>query len=239
MNMNFDKELITKYLVMFKVSAIILGITLVAGIALLAITIPQIGNYFHNSKKLKETKASIEQKQAELTRIKDDIAREEAEKLPDNEMKVFYRDIRNTDGLTADILAGEVQEINELLRYYGIKVYRINYTYDSENDVFYKGKKEKYSSCKMDLELFANYMKFQGFLKDLYKHEHFLDISFIEVKPYKKDKSVLNIKLTLNLYAEKDGSSSPRMNDNSNMNTEGSSENTDMPPSDSEVTIEF
>ena len=41
-------------------------------------------------------------------------------------------------------------------------------------------------------------------MKDLYKHEHFLDIQSIEVNPYKKDKTILHIKMDLNLYAEKD-----------------------------------
>lgn len=235
MNINFDKELVMKYLMMFKISAIILCVTLVAGILLLAITVPKLGSYLQNSKKLKETKASIIQKEAQLAKIKDDIAREEAEKLPDNEMKVFYRDIRNSGSLTSDMLAGEVQEINELIKYYGMKIYRVNYAYDDENDTFYKGKKEKYSTCKMDLELFSNYMKFQGFLKDLYKHEHFLDISSIEIKPYKKDKSVLDVKLTLNLYVEKDGESSS-LSDNITIEDDS---NVSESSSNNEVTIEF
>ena len=228
MNINFDKDLVMKYLLMFKISAIILCVTLVVAVLLLVFTIPQIGNFFRNSKNLKDAKASILQKEAELAKIKDDIAKEEAEKLPDNEMKVFYRDIRNSGSLTSDMLAGEVQEINELIKYYGIKIYKVNYTYDNEDDAFYKGKKDKYSTCKVDLELFSNYMKFQGFLKDLYKHEHFLDISTIEVKPYKKDKSVLNVKMTLSLYVEKEGSSSTESNSNVSETSGGN-----------EMTIEF
>ena len=54
------------------------------------------------------------------------------------------------------------------------------------------------------MELFATYMKFQSFLKDLYKHEHFVNMQTIEIMPYKKDKSILNIKMKLSLYAEKD-----------------------------------
>ena len=213
--MGIDKEAIVKYLQMFKVSVIILAVTLVVAIVLLIIAVPKITDYVQNNKKLKEMQASVGQKQAELAKIKDDIAREEAEKLPDNEMKTFYKDIKNTGSITSDILAGEVQEINDLIKYYGIKIYKINYTYDPEDDTFYKGKKEKYSVCKMDLDLFSNYMKFQGFMKDLYKHEHFLDIRSVEVVPYKKDKSILNIKLSLSLYAEKDGTAAPSQSQNS------------------------
>ena len=190
-------------------------------ILLLTLTVPRIATYSQNSKKFKEVQTSIGQKQAELAKLKDDIAREEAEKLPDNEMKVFYRDIKNTGSITSDILAGEVQEINDLIKYYGIKIYKVNYTYDPEEDTFFKGKSDKYSVCKMDLELFSNYMKFQGFMKDLYKHEHFLDIQSVDVVPYKKDKSILNIKLTLSLYAEKDGAApAPEIPQNSDDGSE-------------------
>lgn len=235
MSINFDKDLVLKYLLMFKISAIILCVTIVVAILLLTFAIPQIGNYFRNAKNLKEAQASILQKEAELAKIKEDIAREAAEKLPDNEMKVFYRDIKSNGSLTSDMLAGEVQEINELIKYYGIKIYKVNYTYDNADDAFYRGKKSKYSTCKMDLELFSNYMKFQGFLKDLYKHEHFLDIRSIEIKPYKKDKSVLNIKMTLSLYVEKDDSSSP-LSDNFQTESDSALPETS---GDSEMTIEF
>jgi len=202
-----DKELVKKYLVMFKVSLTIVGVTLVIAIILLSIAVPKMLGSFQNMKKLQESNASIVQKRTEIQRLKDSIAQEKAAKLPDDEMKVFYKDIKASGSLSADILAGEVQEINDLIKYYGMKVYKVNYTYDDENDTFYKGQKEKYSVCKVDLELFSNYMKFQGFLKDLYKHKHFLDIQSVEIKPYKKDKSILDVILVLSLYAEKGGAS--------------------------------
>lgn len=227
---SIDKELIKKYLGMFWMSLAILGGALFITLILLVVTVREIGPYTQNSKKIKETKTSIEQKRADLQRIKDDIAKEEKEKLSEDEVKKFYRDISSSSGLTSDVLAGEIQEINDLIKYYGIKIYKVNYIYDDENDAFYKGKKEKYSVCKMDLELFSNYMKFQGFLNDLYKHEHFLNIQSIEIKPYKKDKSILNINMTISLYAEKEVNSAVN-----NANTAAPQSNT----SDMEVTVEF
>ncbi|MBO7671870.1 hypothetical protein J6S88_00520 [bacterium] len=200
-----DKELLKRYFSMFRVSIGIAAGALVLAIVLLMIAVPKMTGSFQNIKKLGEDKASLGQKRTEVQRLKDNIAQAEAARIPDNEMKVFYKNIKAAGGLSADILAGEVQEINDLIKYYGIKVYKVNYTYDDENDPFYKSEKDKYSVCRMDLELFSNYMKFQGFLKDLYKHEHFLDIQSVDIKPYKKDKSILDIVMVLNLYAEKTG----------------------------------
>ena len=40
----------------------------------------------------------------------------------------------------------------------------------------------------------------------MYKHEHFLEISKVEILPYEKNKRILLINLQLKLYAQKAGS---------------------------------
>ena len=52
--------------------------------------------------------------------------------------------------------------------------------------------------------MIANYADFAGFLRELYKHEHFLDITNIEIAPYQKNKRILLINLQFKLYAQKD-----------------------------------
>ena len=52
--------------------------------------------------------------------------------------------------------------------------------------------------------MIANYANFAGFLRELYKHEHFLDITNIEILPYQKNKRILLINLQFKLYAQKD-----------------------------------
>ena len=51
--------------------------------------------------------------------------------------------------------------------------------------------------------MIADYKHFQAFLRDLYKHEHFLEISNIEIVPYEKDKKILLIKSQIKLYSQK------------------------------------
>ena len=40
---------------------------------------------------------------------------------------VAVKNIKNVGNSTSDILAGETQEINDLIKYYGLKVYKVDY----------------------------------------------------------------------------------------------------------------
>lgn len=201
-----DTELIKKYLYMFKITLAIVVVAVLASIFLLSKIIPETISYFNNKTKLEETAKNLDLKKAEFASAKKARERQDALDAQGIKLKAFYRGISTAGNSTSDILAGEIQEINDLLKYYGIKIYKVNYNYDPADDTFYKEKKDLYSVCNVNMELFASYMKFQSFIKDLYKHEHFLDIKGIEINPYKKDKSILSIKMDLSLYAEKDPS---------------------------------
>lgn len=215
-----DTELIKKYLDMFKIAIAIVVVAILASVFLLVKIVPDTITFMGNKTKYAETENQLSAKRAELENAKRNKEKKDALAQDGIETKAFYRDIKSSGNSTADILAGEIQDINDLVKFYGIKMYKVNYNYDPAEDVFYKEKKDVYSVCNMNMELFASYMKLQSFLKDLYKHEHFLDIKSIEVSPYKKDKSILNIKMELSLYAEKDDSQGasrevPPSNDNS------------------------
>jgi hypothetical protein len=55
--------------------------------------------------------------------------------------------------------------------------------------------------------LIGTYTEFENFLRELFKHEHFLEISSIEIKPYQKNKRILLISMQVKLYAQRDPSS--------------------------------
>ena len=42
-----------------------------------------------------------------------------------------------------------------------------------------------------------------NFLKEMYKHEHFIDLLSVEIVPYKKNKKILLINFKVKLYAKK------------------------------------
>ena len=53
------------------------------------------------------------------------------------------------------------------------------------------------------MEMIGNYASYDNFLKEMYKHKHFLDIQSVEIVPYRKNKKVLLINFKVKLYAKK------------------------------------
>ena len=141
----------------------------------------------------------LSEKQKELEDLQLTIKKQED--LSDIEKQFFVPAEAGLD--TEGVIAGEFSEILDLIRSNTIKMRSINYTYDPSDDNFVKGAPQKFNVAQLDMEMIANYKTFENFLRDLYKHEHFLDIAKVEVTPYEKDKSVLLINFTIKLYAKK------------------------------------
>ena len=119
----------------------------------------------------------------------------------DREIKPFYKTIES--GLNTEaLIAGEFSEILQLIRANKIKVRSIKYDYNPTDDKFVQGNKSKYNVARLNMEMIANYKDYDNFLKELYKHEHFLDIQSVEIVPYRKNKKILLINFKLKLYAQ-------------------------------------
>lgn len=116
--------------------------------------------------------------------------------------KALFRPLES--GLdTETIISSEFNEILVLMTTNSIKTRSINFTPDPADDNFVKGNSSKYTVSKLDMEMIATYSNFKSFMKELYKHDHYLDIAKVEIVPYPKNKSILLINLQLKLYAEK------------------------------------
>ena len=153
------------------------------------------------SKEYKTSQTALADKQRELSEIKKRI--EEAKSKEGVQLiKAFYKPIDQGFDTEA-VIANEFGEILMLIRANSVKARAINYTYDPADDNFVKGAKDAFNVAKLDIDMVANYKNFESFLKELYKHEHFLDISSIEITPYSKNKRFLLIKFQLKLYAKK------------------------------------
>ena len=116
--------------------------------------------------------------------------------------KAFYKPVLS--GLdTEAVIAGEFSEILQLVRANQIKVRSIKYDYDPTDDAFVKGAGSDYNVARLNMEMIANYSDYDNFLKEMYKHEHFLDLESVEIVPYKKNKRILLINFKVKLYAKK------------------------------------
>jgi len=189
------------YLKKFKIAIGILSATILIFVILISKIIPQIQDIVRiQSETSNQTSvlADTERKLADLQASANRKAEANSYGL-----KAFYKPIES--GLdTEAIMSDEFGEILALIRDNQIKTRSIKYAYDPNEDNFIRNAKGKFTSCKLDIEMVANYSNLENFLRDLYKHEHFLEISKLEIVPYQKNKKILLINTQISLYAQKE-----------------------------------
>ena len=189
------------YLKKFQIAIAILAVTLLACIGMLVKTIPEVSKILEIQENYKTQTSSLADAERKLEELKKDAERKEAE--DENVLKMFFKPI--SDGLdTEAAISDEFGEILQIMRDNKIKARSVKYDYDPQDDNFVKNAGNKYHVCRVTAEMIANYANFAGFLRELYKHEHFLDITNIEILPYQKNKRILLINLQFKLYAQKD-----------------------------------
>lgn len=162
-----------------------------------------IQSYMATKQDIETKKATLQEKQTKLDQYKQKEAEEKAkEQASKNSDKPFYKPIES--GMdTEAVIAGEFAEILQLIRANQIKVRSIKYDYDPSDDNFVSGAGAKYNVARLNMEMIGNYSSYDNFLKEMYKHEHFLDLQSVEIVPYKKNKRVLLINFKVKLYAQK------------------------------------
>jgi len=154
-------------------------------------------------------KADIETKEQKLKAAKEELEKfkqKEIQEAKENaanaaNSKPFYKPAA-TGMNTEAVIQGEFAEILELIRVNKIKVRTIKYDYDPQDDAFVKGAGGKYKAARLNMEMVATYPSYNNFLKELYKHDHFLDIQSVEIVPYRKNKQILLINFKLKLYSQ-------------------------------------
>ena len=104
---------------------------------------------------------------------------------------------------TEAVIAGEFTEILQLVRANQIKVRSIKYEYEPSDDAFVAQAGSQYNVARLNMEMVGNYSNYDNFLKEMFKHEHFLDIQSAQIDQYKKNKRVLLINFKVKLYAKK------------------------------------
>ncbi len=189
------------YLKKFQIAIGILVIALIAVIAMIVKTVPEVQRIMQIQEEHKTQSASLADAERKLADLKADALRKEAEQ--EDVPKFFFKPI--TEGLDSEAaISDEFGEILQLMRDNKIKVRSVNYDYDPKDDNFVKNVPFKYHVCRITADMVANYASFASFLRELYKHEHFLDIVKIEITPYDKNKRILLVSVEIKLYAQKD-----------------------------------
>lgn len=196
-----DKNLIIKK---FQIAIGILAASLVIFILLIVKTVPVIQNIFSVQEQYKTQSSTLADLERQIDMLNKQLAKkqEEEAQIP----KQFFKPIET--GLdTEAVISDEFGEILQLIRENKIKTRSVKYDYDPQDDNFVKNAANSYHVCRVSAEMVASYTEFENFLRDLYKHEHFLEVSNIEIVPYQKNKKILLISIQFKLYAQRDGSS--------------------------------
>ena len=189
------------YLKKFQIAIMIIGLALALVIFVIVKTVPEVQKIMQLQTDYKTQSASLADSERKLQDLKDAKARKDAESQ--NLSKMFFKPIN--EGLdTEAAIADEFAEILQLIRDNKIKTRSVKYDYDPQDDNFVKNAANRYHVCRVSAEMIASYANFANFLRELYKHEHFLEISKIEIAPYEKNKRILLVSLQIKLYAQKD-----------------------------------
>ena len=188
------------YLKKFKVAVGILVATIVLAGVIVSKIIPEIQKITNIQKDYKSQSSALADSERKLENLKN---AEKARKVQDEVVvKVFYKPINATSD-TETAISDEYSEILQLVRENKIKIRSIKYDYDPQDDSFVKNASSKYHVCRITSEMIAEYSNFENFLRDLYKHEHFIEISKVEILPYERNKKILLVNLQIKLYAQK------------------------------------
>lgn len=191
------------YFKKFQIAILIFVAAILAIVFLIYKTVPVVQKIFDIQEQQKTQSASLADAERKLADLRADAERRkvENEDLP----KLFFKPV-NMGLDTEAAISEEFAEILQIIRENKIKTRSIVYEYDPKDDNFVKNVPEKYQVCRITAEMIANYSNFENFLRDLYKHEHYLEIAKIEILPYEKNKRILLINMQLKLYAQRDPS---------------------------------
>ena len=189
------------YLKKFKIAISIVTATIVIAGFLISTIVPQFKKMSEVQEQYKTQTSLLADMERKLKGLQDSIQTKKVES--ESSLKMFFKPI-NGGNDTESILSDEFGEILQIIRENKIKTRSIKYDYDPQDDNFVKNIGNKYHVCRITAEMIGNYSNFASFLRELYKHEHFLEISKVEIVPYEKNKKILLATMQIKLYAQKD-----------------------------------
>ena len=193
---NTPQEILTIPVAILVLSIVIAGYLIWTGL------VPAVQGCINAQKNSKELLNKQSQLEQQLETLKTTKAPKANNNAPTGITKEFFKPLESGAD-TESIIASEFNEILSLMTANAIKTRSVKYFYNPEENNFVKNAADKYSVCRLEMSMIATYTNFKNFLKELYKHEHYLEITKVEIVPYQKNKTILLIELQVTLYAEK------------------------------------
>lgn len=172
---------------------------IIAFVFVIAKTYPQIINIINLEKNISQKSFESNDLERKLEVLK---SSDQEKKTLTGQLKQIYKP--EISGLDAESSFTVIfDDVIDMAKYNGIKVYSIQYTYNPPEDVFVKGDAAKYNVCQLNMEIISDYQDLESFLKELYKYPYLINIDKIVLTPYTKNKKILLVELQVKLYSSK------------------------------------
>lgn len=172
-------------------------------IILLIKTKPEAGKIVRIEQGLKEKTTQLADLQRQLDTLKKNAAEADSEKAgaPTQVKNIYKPETTSTEAESS--FAVLFDDVIDMAKYNGIKVYSIEYKYNPTEDDFVKNAANQFNVCQLNMQLVSDYSDLESFLKELYKYPYLVNIEKLEITPYPKNKKILLTALQLKLYASK------------------------------------
>lgn len=160
---------------------------------------PEIVKIFQVEKNINEQTIQASDLEKKLEDLK--LAEKEKMSLSGQSKNIYKPDIAGLDAESSFTVIFD--DIIDMAKYNGIKIYSIEYVYNPKDDLFVKGASDKYNACQLKISVVGDYTDIESFLKELYKYPYLVNIDKVELSPYSKNKKILISNMQIGLYTSK------------------------------------
>lgn len=182
------------------------GVMLFVGVVILMVYLaynfvyPQIDKYNETKQKVEATTKQLENVKSKVANIKSKL--KVLKDTSSTVQKKVFAPIEGELGNDNDSLFFTLyNDVLDMIHANSIKIKAIDYVYNPAGDKFVEHGKGQYFVCDINLELVSNYTNLGKLIQEIYQYPYYIKISSVDVKPYKKDKTILLTKMSLRLYS--------------------------------------
>ena len=179
---------------------------IIVGCLLIVIVIVCIHPIFSAIKKTSLTMSEYKKQVAKVKNVKTQVESIETAKTQLNDKQNKLKPFFEQKGASEDSVAsfgGMFEDVIDYVKMNNLMLRSVEYSLTPQGDVLFDKFPNLYSACRVKLYMIGSYSQLESFLNDVSVYPYFIDISEINVSPYKKDMQYLVINLSLTLYSKK------------------------------------